>query len=206
MQPIIHNLFPTTIYTTKINRGFTKQELNFVKEQEKHSSKNQGNINTKDNYILNKKEFKNIKKFLNDCCKDYIKTIICPKNNVELYITQSWLNYTKENEYHHKHNHGNSIVSGVLYFNANKDNDNITFFNKENYEQISPEINNNKFNVWNSQSWWLPVETGKLMMFPSSTKHQVDNKKGYNIRVSLAFNTFYKGTIGSNSKLTELIL
>jgi len=206
MQPIIHNLFPTPIYTTKINRGFTKQELNFVKEQEKHSSKNQGNINTKDNYILNKKEFKNIKKFLNDCCKDYIKTIICPKNNVELYITQSWLNYTKENEYHHKHNHGNSIVSGVLYFNANKDNDNITFFNKENYEQISPEINNNKFNVWNSQSWWLPVETGKLMMFPSSTKHQVDNKKGYNIRVSLAFNTFYKGTIGSNSKLTELIL
>jgi len=206
MQPIIHNLFPTPIYTTKINRGFTKQELNFVKEQEKHSSKNQGNINTKDNYILNKKEFKNIKKFLNDCCKDYIKTIICPKNNVELYITQSWLNYTKENEYHHKHNHGNSIVSGVLYFNANKDNDNITFFNKENYEQISPEINNNKFNVWNSQSWWLPVETGKLMMFPSSTKHQVDNKKGSNIRVSLAFNTFYKGTIGSNSKLTELIL
>ena len=206
MQPIIHNLFPTPIYTTKINRVFTKQELNFVKEQEKHSSKNQGNINTKDNYILNKKEFKNIKKFLNDCCKDYIKTIICPKNNVELYITQSWLNYTKENEYHHKHNHGNSIVSGVLYFNANKDNDNITFFNKENYEQISPEINNNKFNVWNSQSWWLPVETGKLMMFPSSTKHQVDNKKGYNIRVSLAFNTFYKGTIGSNSKLTELIL
>ena len=147
MQPIIHNLFPTPIYTTKINRGFTKQELNFVKEQEKHSSKNQGNINTKDNYILNRKEFKNIKKFLNDCCKDYIKTIICPKNNVELYITQSWLNYTKENEYHHKHNHGNSIVSGVLYFNANKDNDNITFFNKENYEQISPEINNNKFNV-----------------------------------------------------------
>jgi len=206
MQPIIHNLFPTPIYTTKINRGFTKQELNFVKEQEKHSSKNQGNINTKDNYILNKKEFKNIKKFLNDCCKDYIKTIICPKNNVELYITQSWLNYTKENEYHHKHNHGNSIVSGVLYFNANKDNDNITFFNKENYEQISPEINNNKFNVWNSQSWWLPVETGKLMMFPSSTKHQVDNKKGSNTRVSLAFNTFYKGTIGSNSKLTELIL
>ena len=206
MQPIIHNLFPTPIYTTKINRGFTKQELNFVKEQKKHCSKNQGNINTKDNYILNKKEFKNIKKFLNDCCKDYIKTIICPKNNVELYITQSWLNYTKENEYHHKHNHGNSIVSGVLYFNANKDNDNITFFNKENYEQISPEINNNKFNVWNSQSWWLPVETGKLMMFPSSTKHQVDNKKGSNIRVSLAFNTFYKGTIGSNSKLTELIL
>jgi hypothetical protein len=43
-------------------------------------------------------------------------------------------------------------------------------------------------------------------MFPSSTTHQVDTKKGTNTRVSLAFNTFYKGTIGSNSNLTELIL
>ena len=52
----IQNLFPTPIYMTKIDRGFTKQELQFVKEQKKHCSKNQGNINTKDNYILNRKE------------------------------------------------------------------------------------------------------------------------------------------------------
>jgi len=43
-------------------------------------------------------------------------------------------------------------------------------------------------------------------MFPSPTTHQVDVKKGKNTRISLAFNTFYKGTIGSNSSLTELIL
>ena len=42
-------------------------------------------------------------------------------------------------------------------------------------------------------------------MFPSSTTHRVDIKKGNNTRVSLAFNTFYKGKIGSNDKLTELI-
>jgi hypothetical protein len=43
-------------------------------------------------------------------------------------------------------------------------------------------------------------------MFPSSTTHQVETKKGNNTRISLAFNTFYKGTIGSNKDLTELIL
>jgi len=32
-EPILHNIFPTPIYTTKIDRGFTKQELQFVKEQ-----------------------------------------------------------------------------------------------------------------------------------------------------------------------------
>ena len=43
-------------------------------------------------------------------------------------------------------------------------------------------------------------------MFPSSTTHQVETKQGNNTRISLAFNTFYKGTIGSNFELTELIL
>ena len=76
-EPIIQSIFPTPVYTTKIDRGFTKQELQFVKEQKKHCVINKGNINTKDNYILNRKEFKNIKKFLDKCCEDYL---------IELYV------------------------------------------------------------------------------------------------------------------------
>ena len=204
-EPIINNIFPIPVYTTEIDRRFTKQELNFVKEQKKHCSKNTGNINTKDNYILNRKEFKNIKKFLNKHCKNYLDTVICPKNNLELYITQSWLNYTEADQYHHKHNHPNSIVSGVLYFDSDIKNDKI-LFTKSNSPQIKPIIDNTKFNLWNSETWFFPVETGKLIMFPSSTIHQVETKKGKNTRISLSFNTFYKGTIGSNSALTELIL
>ena len=77
-KPVIHSIFPVPIYTTKMDRKFTKQELNFVKEQRKHCAKNQGNFNTKDNYILNRKEFKIIKKFLVNCCKMYLDKVICP--------------------------------------------------------------------------------------------------------------------------------
>ena len=205
-KPIIHSIFPIPIYTTKMNRGFTKQELQFVKEQKKHCIKNQGNINTKDNYILNRKQFKNIKKFLDKCCEDYLDTIICPKNNVELYITQSWLNYTEANQYHHRHEHPNSVVSGVLYFDSDIKNDKILFTSSKGYQQIKPEIDNTKWNLWNSGTWFFSVETGNLFMFPSSTTHQVETKQGNNTRISLAFNTFYKGSVGSNSELTELIL
>ena len=205
-KAVIQNLFPTPIYITNIDRPFTKQELQFVNEQKKICNNNQGNINTKDNYILNRKQFKNIKNFLDKHCKEYLETIICPKNNIELYITQSWLNYTETNQYHHKHEHPNSIVSGVLYFNSDIKNDKILFTTGKGYEQIKPEIDKTKFNLWNSGTWWFPVETGNLFMFPSSTTHQVETKKGNNTRISLAFNTFYKGTIGSNSDLTELIL
>ena len=204
MKPIINSIFPTPIYMTNIDRPFTKQELKFVEDQKNYCTKNEGNINTKDNYILNRKELKNIKKFLNECCKDYVDKIICPNNNLKLYITQSWLNYTEENQYHHRHEHPNSIISGVFYFNSNKDM--IKFFSHIKYQQIKPIIDDKKYNLWNSDSWWFAVETGQLVMFPSSTTHQVDVKKGTNTRISLAFNTFYKGTIGSNDELTELIL
>jgi uncharacterized protein (TIGR02466 family) len=206
MKPIINNIFPTPIYTTKIDRGFTKQELQFVKQQKKHCTNNQGNINTKDNYILNRKEFKNIKKFLDKHCKNYLDTVICPKNNIEIYITQSWLNYTEANQYHHRHEHPNSVVSGVFYFDSDIKNDKILFSHSRGYQQIRPTIDKTKFNVWNSETWFFPVETGNLFMFPSSTTHQVETKKGINTRISLAFNTFYKGSIGSDIELTELIL
>ena len=203
-EPIIESLFSIPIYMSNIDRKFTKQELQFVTEQKKHYVKNKGNINTKDNYILNRKEFKNIKKFIDKSCQDYLEKIISPKNNIELYITQSWLNYTEENQHHHIHAHPNSIVSGVLYFDCNKENDKIKFTNPVGYQQIKPEIKD--FNIWNSETWWFALETGQLVMFPSSTTHQVEKKQGDNTRISLAFNTFYKGTIGSNKDLTELIL
>ena len=204
MHTKIHGLFPIPIYSTDIDRNFTKKELDFVKDQKNYCTNNEGNINTTDNYILNRPELKKIKKFLDECCKDYLKTIICPQNNVEIYITQSWLSYTEENQYHHLHDHPNSVVSGVLYLDCDKDNDRIHFFSPLKYAHISPKIN--EFNIWNSPSWWFAVKTGQLLMFPSITTHKVNVKKGSNTRISLSFNTFYKGTIGSNKSLTELIL
>ena len=69
---------------------------------------------------------------------------------------------------------------------------------------LKPQVKN--FNVWNSDTWNFPVNTGQLIMFPSETIHQVDRKKGKNVRTSLAFNTFYRGVIGEGPGLTELVL
>ena len=202
-QPIIHSLFPIPVYKTKMDRDFTNQELSFAKEQKNHCIKNNGNINTKDNYILNRKEFINIKSFLEGHCKNYIDTVICPKNKIDIRITQSWLNYTEQNEFHHMHSHPNSFVSGVLYFDCDSNNDKIVF-TKSEYQQISPEVEN--YNLWNSHMWWFHVGTGDLVMFPSSTLHQVEAKKGTNTRISLAFNTFISGLIGEPECLNELNL
>ena len=200
----IHSIFSTPIYKTSIERKFTKKELQFVKNQKNYCYKNAGNIRTIETYILNKPELSNIKKFLEKELHNYLREVICPKGNVELYITQSWLNYTETNQYHHKHEHPNSIVSGVLYFDSHMNNDKIVFSHPIVYQQMRPEVN--KYNVWNSGTWFFPVQTRDLFMFPSSTTHQVDTKKGNNTRISLAFNTFYRGTLGSKDQLQELVI
>ena len=201
----ITSLFPIPLYETKLNREFTEKEINFVKAQKDNNIPNKGNSYSKNNYILETKELNEIKKFLELCCQDYLDKVICPNNDVQLYITQSWLNFTKESQYHHQHSHPNSFISGVLYFDVDKNDDRIYFFNTQ-YKSISLETRKDKFNLWNSSSWWFPIFTGQLVMFPSSLTHSVENKIGKNTRISLSFNTFVKGKMGSNSLLTELIL
>jgi len=203
MEASIHSIFPTPIYISKLNRELTNKELSFIDKTKLDIYKNQGNTTSNDNYILNNKLFKDLKTDLDLRVKDYFDKVISPSNNITPYITQSWLNYTETNQYHHKHQHPNSLVSGVFYINSNEEHDKITFFN-DTYKTIKPEIKD--WNIWNSESWWFSVKSGDIILFPSSLAHMVETKKGTNTRISLAFNVFVKGTIGKNKDLTELII
>jgi uncharacterized protein (TIGR02466 family) len=203
-EAVINGIFPTPIYMSKLDRKLTSLELKFVDENKKDSYKNTGNITSNNTYILNKKPFLNLKKELDLRVKDYFKKVISSTDAITPYITQSWLNYTETNQFHHKHEHPNSLVSGVFYINCHEEFDKIKFFKKDIYQMIKPEIKT--WNIWNSESWWFTVKTGDLIMFPSSLTHMVENKEGTNTRISLAFNVFIKGTIGVNKSLTELIL
>jgi hypothetical protein len=89
----------------------------------------------------------------------------------------------------------------VLYIQAIKDDDRI-YFHKSVYEQIVVRTDN--FNLYNSENWWLGVETGQLLLFPSSLVHSV--VETVDTRISISFNTFLKGYVGEESTLTGLHL
>tara|TARA_R110002051_G_scaffold136159_2_gene208883 strand:- start:591 stop:1205 length:615 start_codon:yes stop_codon:yes gene_type:complete len=201
VKSTINGIFQTPIYFSKLNRKLTKKELSFIKKTTSDSYKNDGNTTSNNTYILNQKVFKNLKTELDLIIQDYFNKVICSADNITPFITQSWLNYTETNQYHHKHAHPNSLVSGVFYINCDEQFDKIKFYN-ETYKAIKPAIK--KWNLWNSESWWFSVKTGDIIMFPSSLTHSVETKKGNNTRISLAFNVFIKGTFGSNKDLIEL--
>ena len=203
IEPEIYGIFPTPVYLSYVDKKISKEENNFINNKKIETIKNAGNITTKNNYILEQRIFKKLKKELELKVIDYFNKIICSSNDIKPYITQSWLNYTKKNEYHHEHEHPNSIISGVFYINADKNHDKIIFYNKT-YRQI--HLHTENFNAYNSSRWWFPVETGQVVLFPSYLTHCVENKESDNTRISLAFNVFIKGEIGNNYLLTQLKL
>ena len=194
---ITHSLFPTAV-TFFQYEGITEKETKFLVKQKTRS--NTGNTTSIDNNILENKEMKKLKQFIEKSVKEYFKNIYQPKNNVEPYITQSWCNYTKEGQFHHKHAHPNSFISGVFYVQADKTKDKIYFY-KEEYKQI--KVPAKEYNLFNSESWWFETGTNDLVIFPSSLIHMVEKVVGKE-RISLSFNTFLKGYIGEDLELTGL--
>jgi uncharacterized protein (TIGR02466 family) len=203
IQSNITDIFPTPIYRSELNRQLSKEELSFIDKTKEDVYKNKGNTTSNDKNILENEVFKNLKDDLYLRVKDYFDKIISSSNNITPYITQSWLNYTETNQYHHKHTHSNSLVSGVFYINCQEEYDRIKFFN-EKYKAIVLDVEN--YNLYNSETWWLPVKTGDIILFPSSLTHMVETKQGNNTRISLAFNVFVKGNIGNEKNLTYLKL
>jgi len=200
----IEGLFPNPVYFSNLNRKLNKKELDYINKVEKKDSyRIEGNVTSNNKYVLDQEVFSSLKKELNLEVKYFFDNILCASNEIKPYITQSWLNYTNQNEYHHKHSHPNSVISGVFYINADEKNDKIIFF-KESYQQIMFETKS--FNTWNSKSWWFPTKTGNIILFPSSLIHMVQTKKGDNTRTSLAFNVFVKGRLGNYKEATELVL
>ena len=198
---VINNLFPTPVGSFELGRDLSKLEQKFLFNLE--TRPNMGNVTSTNNYVLRDKRLSSLGSFLNNSLQEYFQATMSPQDNIKLEITQSWINYTKTGQYHHKHTHPNSIISGVFYIQASKEIDKLFFYN-ESYQQI--KIVPKEFHVYNSESWWLPVETGQLLLFPSSLTHMVATTSGEDDRISMSFNTFYKGKLGDEVALTGLTL
>lgn len=195
---ITYNLFPTAVSKFQLGRDYSTEELAFVAGQPTHN--NSGNTTSDDRYVLRHDTMSKLREFAENCVNEYLNAVYAPKHGMSLRLTQSWLNYTKPGQYHHKHAHPNSFVSGVLYMKAAKERDKI-FFYKDGYQQL--KIPTDNYNIYNCDSWWFEVGTGELIVFPSSLTHMVQTVQDEE-RVSLAFNTFPVGYVGEEASLTAL--
>lgn len=198
----IDELFPTPVGVTKLQRDLTETEKTFLLNQETYP--NTGNVSSLNTYILNRPELSVLKSFIQQELNEYFDIVFRPKNGVEVYLTQSWVNYTRPKEFHHRHNHANSLISGVFYIDVERQEDKIYFY-REIPDRIFIEAR--EYNQFNCTTWFVPVENNLLVLFPSSLSHAVEQTiNNIGTRSSLAFNAFVRGFIGTDESMTGLKL
>lgn len=199
MEAGLYSLFPTAVIRYNLGRSLTKREVSFINKQD--TNPNALNKASKDNYVFRHPVLNDLRTFCHTCVVDYFEKIMCPASDVTLDITQAWINFTEKGEGHHHHKHPNSILSGVLYLEADVNQDQILFSTP--VASSNMECHMETPNPYNSKTWWLPVETGDLLVFPSWLYHQVPATKTEK-RISLSFNTFYIGLAGNETNLSAL--
>ena len=109
-------------------------------------------------------------------------------------VTGMWGTRHRNDQYHHRHSHGNSFLAGIYYLNGTSKNDGTTFFSPHNsHSQIIPAIKT----VHKMQnSWYNPFQEGTLLIFPSWLEHSTTPNKieiTKSIRHILSFNSMPLG-------------
>jgi uncharacterized protein (TIGR02466 family) len=198
---IIIPIFPTVITQSNIGQySVDQQVINDIRQN--CYSNTGGNSYSKNQQILNLKEFDNLKNLIIKEVHKHFDEIIKASTDIKPYITTSWINFSTKGQQHHPHQHPNSIISGVFYLNVVKDD--CIMFTKPSSNQIV--IKPTEYNLFNSDSWSVPVENGDLLLFPSNLFHSVPPVTHNNTRISLAFNVFITGKLGEESESTYLEL
>lgn len=207
------NLFPLPVYKSKLGIDFTEKQMkHLLKNVERKSllPRNPGgNAVSANDRILEHSSMKSIKAQIQNHINYWFETSIKPSTKVKLAITQSWLSLTLQGESHHRHNHANSILSGVVYISV-AENDGINFvrpggmqanmFNEDGRWHIPLKENT----YFNSSTITVPVQKGDIILFPSQLHHEVPVLQENMKRISLPFNAFFTGEIGDKGSYTYL--
>ena len=184
----IERLFPTPVLVFNLNRQFTQDEHDVFLDNASSVTNSSFNHMSTNKNVLDDNRMSEIKLFVQQSIDKYKSNIMKIKTKSELYITESWTVYLNNGQSVHSHNHANSIVSGVLYYNDAK----ISFVNDKRPFLWFDE---SEFNEFNSNEHIMNLSQGDLILFPSSLVHFVKPIEQEKTRMSLSFNTFVKGTI-----------
>ena len=96
-------LFPYPIMICSRNYEFTSDEEKYITQLE--MSENAGNFMSSNEKILESAELADLKAFIESQILVFKKSLLKMKDENEIYITQSWANNSKSEQFHPRHRH-----------------------------------------------------------------------------------------------------
>ena len=189
------------MFATPLYRGKVKNfDYDFF---DKEVKENFANISTVEQYILDDPKYSDLRDEIENHIKNFKEFM---GYECDFRITQSWVSFTNYGQSHVEHMHPNSILSGTVYLGEGDNFPAINFIRNTIHEALQIRKYPKETNVFNNEFYSYNPQAGDFLLFESNIKHLVSVNESVKPRLSLAFNTFPCGTIGSYSDSTELRL
>tara|TARA_R110000824_G_C14939479_1_gene649634 strand:+ start:61 stop:666 length:606 start_codon:yes stop_codon:yes gene_type:complete len=183
--------------------SINKKELNVIKNI-KYRKPNRGFYISETIALLENKTLASLKKFIIEKAKEYTRNVLEIKD--QIYLTQSWSTINPTNASHPPHTHANAFIS-IVYYAQCKDGD--LEFNLESNsirKCFNFDYTIDKFNIYNSHTWTLPVKTGDIVLFPGHIRHGSLPNKSPESRIIVGANFFIKGNLGSKKAISLITI
>ena len=202
MKNTVCPLFAQPVVICGRRYGFSATEKQYIEGLEMAES--QGNSMSVVDKVLESAELQGLKSFVDEQITAYKRELLRIPDDVEIYVTQSWVNRSDADQFHPKHKHPNSVISGVLFLDDNSDFELPAIRFHRSAELFPVDFSYSELNDFNASCREFDVEEGMLVLFPSTLEHDVDRNRSGRTRSSLSFNTYVRGTVGGKRQLTEV--
>jgi uncharacterized protein (TIGR02466 family) len=159
-------------------------------------------VKNTDNKIADRDRFYHEKLFeWFDQCVDQVSKIYY-KDEISLPIVSCWVNKSSKLEKHHIHLHSNAVISGIFYLTTHEKAETMFYYKNPFFEigktdllRASKDIEKDLADHPTTLTGKVRPEKGKLILFPSSLIHGTRPNLDSYARYTVAFNTFFSGTI-----------
>jgi uncharacterized protein (TIGR02466 family) len=155
---------------------------------------------SKDNNVLDSQH--EVKAQILKALNHLVFSILKVKDNLEFEIQNSWITKHSPGDWSHKHDHVNSILSGIVYLQVNNDSGDLVLHKDSLWQNIFPRCLNVQFDHNTSltaSEWKITPQNNEIYIFPSFLAHSVEANMGNEDRYVLAFNVFPRGQLGTSS-------
>ena len=180
-----------------------KKELNIIKKTQ-YSEPQDGFYLSETSSLLENKTLASLKKFIIKKAEEYTRDVLEIKDKI--YLTQSWSTINNTNAFHRTHDHPNTFISVVYYAQCKEGTIRFHLYTNSLRECFNFRYTINKFNIYNSQNWALPVKTGDIVLFLGHIHHSSSPHRSPEPRLIVGANFFLKGSLGSKKHVSLITL
>ena len=155
-------------------------------------------LNSTNLHILDVIQLRELRHKVESGIQEYMDHLGVDQDKISMNITTSWVNRYDKGHSTHQHHHSNSIISGVYYLSDCDDTAPIHFHRAPGYVNLWPNTVNlpiKQHNALNIDVITVIPKADELIMWPSHLAHSVPPNQSDTPRYTIAFNTFFKGTL-----------